>query len=301
MAKEPQQIADEDLDVLRKQAKDSDAALAAERARREAAEKEAGEARAKAEEEINNRVAADEAAVTNAIAAQEATISGLEQELQEAGEKGDFKAMAAINRKIASAQYSIEGYAASKRQIESWKRQQLAAAEERRKNPQRDNRQPTREEVLSRYTPRTRSWLEKHTDILDDQVKTNRATAAHFNAIAEGLTADTDEYFEYLEKSVYGGGQQGQKGGSAMSEASEVVEDVQVEEPDEKDPGAVAVAPSRTTPRPGRRGDERPGTVRLSQAEIEIAERSNTHLATRAERIKAFAQAKAELQKEGRL
>jgi hypothetical protein len=295
-----QQVADEDLDVLRRQAKAKDEEAAAAREAAAVATRERDEARARAEEEINNRVAADEAAVTAAIAAQEAEIGNLTVELQAAGEKGDYAAMAAVNRKIASAQYTIERYGESKRQIDNWKRDQLAAAEAARKRAaQPSNRAPTREEVLSRYTPRTRAWLEKHADILDDQRKVNRATSAHFDALAEGLTADTPEYFEFLEGRVYGGGRQGQQEESARSQAAEI------EEPEEtvrvdRDPGATAAAPSRQTPRSDGTSERR-GTVRLTAAEQDIARRSFSHLKTEAEQFRAYAENKVQLQKEGRL
>src|SRR5581483_347220 len=59
------------------------------------------------------------------------------------------------------------------------------------------------EDPVERYiegrTEPTARWLREHRDWITDPKKNAKLTAAHFNALGEGLQPDTSEYFEHVE------------------------------------------------------------------------------------------------------
>jgi hypothetical protein len=45
-------------------------------------------------------------------------------------------------------------------------------------------------------------WLREHRDWVTNPQKNARLTSAHFDAVAEGLTPDSSEYFEHVERAI---------------------------------------------------------------------------------------------------
>ncbi len=73
---------------------------------------------------------------------------------------------------------------------------------------------------ISQFTARTANWLREHKDWLADPRKNARLTGAHHLAVGEGLTPDTDEYFEHVERTIgLRGGNSGRGGSSGRSGA----------------------------------------------------------------------------------
>jgi hypothetical protein len=70
------------------------------------------------------------------------------------------------------------------------------------------------EDHFSKFTDRTAQWMREHKDWVTDPRKNAKVTGAHNFAVSEGLTPDTDEYFEFVEKMV---GLRGGNGGSRSS------------------------------------------------------------------------------------
>jgi hypothetical protein len=69
------------------------------------------------------------------------------------------------------------------------------------------NAQPTQpadpvEAYAQNRTEPTQKWLREHRDFVTDPRKNARLTAAHWNAVAEGLVPDTENYFEHVEKAI---------------------------------------------------------------------------------------------------
>lgn len=55
------------------------------------------------------------------------------------------------------------------------------------------------EAVASRLTPASAKWVREHPEFATDDAKRNKMVAAHYDATAEGLAADTPQYFEFIE------------------------------------------------------------------------------------------------------
>ena len=58
------------------------------------------------------------------------------------------------------------------------------------------------EDFANTLTPRSADWVRRHGDYVTDPRKNARLTSAHWNAVSEGLQADTDEYFAHVEKTL---------------------------------------------------------------------------------------------------
>jgi len=144
-------------------------------------------------------------AVERALEAAVASMADLRRQYSAALAAGDFD-------KAADVQASLSETAARKVALEGGK-QQLEAIIKRGPPPQQQQ-QPQQnvdpfEAALSRYTPRTQSWIRKHPDVLKDSASTNRAVAAHHLALADGHIADSDAYFDAMDLALgFKGGQQ---------------------------------------------------------------------------------------------
>jgi len=81
------------------------------------------------------------------------------------------------------------------------------------------------EDHLARFTDRTAQWMRKNPEWVTDPRKNAKVTGAHNFAISEGLTPDTDEYFEYVERKIgmkSGGNGGSNRGGSSQRSSSNI-------------------------------------------------------------------------------
>jgi hypothetical protein len=58
------------------------------------------------------------------------------------------------------------------------------------------------EALCATRTEPTARWLREHRDWVVDPKKNAKLTAAHFDAVGEGLQQDTPEYFEHVERKI---------------------------------------------------------------------------------------------------
>jgi len=321
-----EQTADENISVLKSQMEASRRAEAEARA-------EAAAAKKAAEGQVAARVAADEAAIRSTIAAAEAARAAAEADYAKAIENADFAAAAKANSRLTDATVAMREYQQRDASLQNWKKQETARlAEEGRRQPQ-----PSQGDAAGQYSPETQAWLSKHNIRLDPNDRTfKKAVAGHFDAVAEGYEPDTKEYFDYIEEyaGLNGGGQNGEgrqeqparRGSrqpapdSPLSQAADtnameidlaiepepeqrrsVDQRIVREEPPVRQAASRAMPslpPSRQSPSPT--GRERPGVVRLTVGEQEIARKSWPHLPAD-QAYREYATNKRALQEEGRL
>lgn len=128
--------------------------------------------------------------------------------------------------------------------------------------PQRSIADPV-EEFASRLSPRSADWVRRNPDFVTDPRLNRKMIAAHEMAVADGMMADTNEYFEYIEETLKVSKPRPDPAlqqEDAMSSASAPTQRRQA-------PPAAPVsrqAPSTTT--------TRPNTIRLNSAEREMAQ-----------------------------
>jgi hypothetical protein len=184
----------DDLSELQRQLEDSQRALAEKDKRianltttQRATREDSGRRVAQAE---NARLAAEEQALTSEIEKAKGEADRLEGEITKAFEEGRSADVAKLNRALASAQYRHDALSQHKVQFDAHKERLTAEAERRTAEDPR----------LANFSAPTKAWIKEHPEFLDDPTVNRRVMSAHYDALAEGLEADTPEYFEHLEE-----------------------------------------------------------------------------------------------------
>lgn len=108
------------------------------------------------------------------------------------------------------------------------------------------------EVFAAQLTPRSASWVREHPEFVRDQKLNRKMLAAHELAVADGITPDSDDYFDHVEGTL------------GVNRAAE-----QGEAPKHQRRAAPAIAP---VTRASMNGDgSRPNVVRLSAEQREMA------------------------------
>lgn len=134
--------------------------------------------------------------ISNAIAAATAEANAAAGEYQTALEVGDAKKATESQRKMSRAEARLvsleDGKAALDSRVEQMRR---APAPDKRPAPTGDHV----EDQITRYSPRTQNWLRQHKECVTDDKTKNKAMGAHYEAVADGHTPDSDSYFQFLD------------------------------------------------------------------------------------------------------
>jgi hypothetical protein len=166
---------------------------ASDSARRQAEERanQAEQARAAATGATQD---ANVAYLTTALEGVKQSMSVLEANLAEAYAVQDFAGAAKIQTEIART-------AQRESLIENGLEQIKSAPKEQPRAPPAP-RQDQVEEVARQLTPNAAAWIRAHPDYITDPQKNARLMSAHYQAMAEGLTADSDNYIRFVEERV---------------------------------------------------------------------------------------------------
>lgn len=265
---------------------------------------EMAEADKKIQDAVAARVASDEAAINNGIAAAEASLSNLEADYAAALEDDNFQEAAKIQRKMTEAQTGLNSFKDKKSRLENWKKTETERIAKGGQQQQQEG-QPTHEQLLQQYTPKTQAWINKYADIDLSQPNSplvKKAQAAHYAAVAEDLVPDTQAYFDYMDKAMGGAN------GSHLSQASQITDggvEVDLNQPSpspedrvtQRQPAPQPV--SRSSARAEGNGGSKDRVV-LSAREQEVARFSRPDLPPE-DAYREYAVAKRALQEEGRI
>jgi hypothetical protein len=201
-----------------------------ERQRREAAERarafaeeRATQAERQASQALGRAAESQYDTVLSGLEAAKAESESAEREYQAAYDAGDGKAMAAAQRKMARAEARAVEYEGAKNSIEARaRRSDQEQTVERRTEPTEASQvqQPSDpvEAYISQRTEPTQKWLREHKEWISDPSKNAKLTAAHWNAVGDGLAPDTPQYFEHVEKFI--GLRQASKSGNGAARKS---------------------------------------------------------------------------------
>lgn len=209
---------------------------AAEKARQEA-EARAREAAERAQKANSETKDANYQLVVNAIETVKGRAEAIKQAYANAMASGDFDKAAQLQ----------EALAINAQQLSELKRGKKAMKEELEKppasEPERSN-EPMIDQLARQVSPKSASWLRENRDALDNERMIRRMFRAHEDAVDEGIAADSEEYFAFIEGRL----------GISKTEA--------------------APAPRRSAPPPPApvsRGGQRPNVVRLTRDQVEMA------------------------------
>jgi len=268
---------DAGLEKLKKQLED-------ERTARQAADRRAAEA-SKSEVEARTEVQITQLdIVKNAIETVKQSQKILRTEYAAAMAAQDFEKVAEINE-------TISDNSARLLQLENGK----SALEKAPKPIARAVTDPI-DEFAGRLSPRSGAWVRAHPEFVRDPQKNRQMLAAHELALARGIAADTDDYFESIEDTL--------RLKKADPSANGSSTHIEVDPTGADDPTAYAAksvqqrrAPPAAAPvsRSGNgTGGSRPNVVTLSSQEVEIASLMGMS-------PEEYARQKIALKREGRL
>ena len=191
--------------------------------------------------------------VVNAIETLKDRSSALKAAHKEAMSVGDYDRLADIQEAMA---VNASQLSELRRGEQAMKDAMQQAEEATRRQPIQQMEPPADivEDMASRVSPRSASWLRANKAHLQDASKIGRMGRAHQDAVEDGIQPDSDRYFAFIEERL-GIRREPAVEESALSEAA-------------------APAPKRAPqppPAPVSRGNQRPNVVRLTREQAEHA------------------------------
>lgn len=139
--------------------------------------------------------------VNSGLSAAQAEVDAALTAYSVAMEAGNFDAAGKAQQRIARAEGQAAILSQSKIDLESRKNQRVQEIVSRETLPrQQPAPQDQVEQFASRLTPASGAWIRQHPECITDARKNSRMMEAHYGAIADGVQADTPQYFEFLEK-----------------------------------------------------------------------------------------------------
>ena len=161
-------------------------------ARERAAQQEAAAARQEAEAARAAATSSNLDTIATALSSAQASAEAAKRDKRIARESGDFDAEDEAEERLIQARIDMRTYDEAKNNLEA------------RKAAPPQQRRPTDpvEAYVQGRTEQTANWLRQHREFVVDPRKNSKLTAAHHDAVAEGLSPDTKPYFEHVEKFV---------------------------------------------------------------------------------------------------
>ena len=219
---------------------------------------EADHARREAAEARTSAVSSQLDTITTALSSAQSEVESAKKDIRNAIAVGDADAQADAYERLADAKARAMRYDEAKADLEVQKARPVTQTRTANVDPV--------EAYVANRSPQTAQWLRANRDYVIDPNKNKKLTAAHYDAEAEGLRADTPEYFAHVERFV----------GIRKADDKPVTEGDDVVRP-----GAAkkAVSERRVAPVNGsaRTGTSAGAEVRLSAREAEAAS-DGTHV-----------------------
>jgi hypothetical protein len=161
--------------------------------------------------------------------------------------------------RAAEAQQAMAQAASQLSQLEQGKKamkKQLKEAEKVARQQKNTPFQPQvaiADQLAAQVSPASAQWLRDNRDRISDEKTVKRMFRAHEDAVDDGITVDTPEYFSFIESRL----------------------GIHRDQQQQAEPLSAAAQPRRATPPPpapvSRAAPSRPGVVRLSSDQVETA------------------------------
>ena len=133
--------------------------------------------------------------ITTALESAQSEVTAAKRDIKLAGESGDYEALADAQERLSRAAANALRFDEAKADLETKK----AAKPVERTEAQQGPTDPVEAYVQGRK-PQTADWLRSHPEYVTEPRKNLKLNAAHTDALAEGHTPDSADYFEYVEK-----------------------------------------------------------------------------------------------------
>ena len=258
---------EEGLERLKKQLEDEKQARIAADQARQAAEQRAHEAATAEVQAKTEKQGTELEFLTTAIASLTQNTDALESRYAEALAAQDYAAAAKVQRQMSENAAKLQRLEDGKAQLERAPKPQMRAFTD-----------PV-EQFASRLSAPSAAWVRRHPEYVRDQGKNAELMAADQIARARGITPDSPEYFQSVERTLN------------FTAPDPMVEDVSASQATGGRRAAPVAAP---VSRAGNGTGSRPNTVRLTSDEVEMAQNMGMT-------PQEYAKNKLALQREGKL
>ena len=231
--------------------------------------------------------------ILNAIDATEQAAANAERDYAEAMAAGDYAMAAKAQRMMAQAESHLLQLSNGKQRLEESLHQQTAEGSIREPEmPSFEPRIPQDpvEMYASKLAPKSAQWLREHPDAVN---KIGKLTRAHADAVEDGITPESPDYFRFIESRL------GYSNDSYNSDPEPEVERVPVAPQQSRKSMASAPVSSNASITSSRQSSAG-NVMTLSPSEVEVALLMEPEL-PRDKAIEAYARNKSVLIKQGKL
>ena len=224
--------------------------------------------------------------VASAIEQTEAVAQNAERAYADAMQAGDYAAAAKAQRAMAYCESQLSQLSYAKKQLESQLEKRTAEGRVDAPLPEIRKMAPPQDPVealAAQLTPKSAEWLRAHPEAAS---QVEKLVAAHSSAVQfKGLTPESPEYFQYVEKKL------------GIGKKDKAPEAEKVEKPVKK---AMASAPVQSSSSYSNGGRTSNDTIHLTSAEVEMALLQEPEL-PRQKALEVYARNKAECIRRGEL
>jgi hypothetical protein len=185
---------EEGLEKLKKQLEDEKSRAESERSARIAAENDAQEARAAEAKARGDAQGSQLDMVKQAISTATQNKDLLKQRLRDARAAGDVDAESDVVDAMAENASNLATLKQAQQRLESTPKPVAT--------PRTDPVERFAYEIATNGYPKSAAWVRKHGEFITDPTKHRKMIAAHELALADGIQADSDEYFNSIEETL---------------------------------------------------------------------------------------------------
>lgn len=178
------------VEIVRAQVKEFEAKLQTERKEKEEARRRAEIAERQAREAQTKVAQSELDVVSSSIMAVESERDAIRRELKDAMERGDVDGTVTANERLAEVTTTLKQLKEGKENLEKTRSETPVTSAD-----------PV-ESYISKFSPRSQEYLRQHQDLVTDASKNKKLIAAHYEAEAEGLAPDSDQYFAFIDQKL---------------------------------------------------------------------------------------------------
>ncbi len=192
---------DDPIASLKRQLDEARADAERERQERARVERERNEATTTAQRATHGAITSKIDTVDSAIALAKSEAEKAEREMAAAYEIADYAAAAKAQRLMTRAETQLAELERGKVELEHRRRH---AETERREQPAPavDKAEEFVNYLIANGTPKTQDYVRRNRDNLKSQRAVDKVQAVHSLAVADGIQADTPEYFAFIDKQM---------------------------------------------------------------------------------------------------
>lgn len=142
-------------------------------------------------------------AFTNAIASYERDAEMLERDYASTLQEGDYSKAAKLQRQMSQIETRLTQLAQGREALQ----ERLTVEKQQLRNaPQPQMQRPPMdpfEAKIANLSETSKNWIRQRPEVITDPKINAVMTAAHYETVAEGIPAESPEYFSYIENRVY--------------------------------------------------------------------------------------------------